>query len=75
MSTNKHLKRRVRELEGQMEKLVDIVGRLTACGHQVNEALSAMPAAFGSAVGGQLATHMAITEREKAAHDGLHIDH
>jgi Flp pilus assembly protein TadB len=74
VSKEKRLRRRVHELETQMEKLVDIVVRLTACGHQLNRALSSVSGEIGLAIGGRLAAQAAILEREQAAQDGLRTD-
>lgn len=74
MSKAKRLRRRVHELETQMEKLVDIVVRLTACGQQLKQALCSVPDDIGLAIGGRLAAQAAIIEREQAAQDGLRTD-
>lgn len=74
MSNEKHLRKRVKDLESQMEKLVDIVARLTAIGHEVNHALASVSGAIGLAIGGRISAEAALLERDRAAEDGLRVD-
>lgn len=75
MSKRKHHRKKVAELELQIDQLFEIVSKLADVTSHMNGQLIAMPAAIGSAIGSQLSTSIALTERNTAAGNGLHVNH
>lgn len=75
MSKHKKLKRKVAELETQMDRMFGIVSAMAANMQQLSRALEAMPHQFGEAFQDRLSTHTALIERQEAAREGRLTSH